>query len=85
MILAFFAYFWTHGGQTLGMRAWRLRLLRADGARLTCSDAALRWLTAWISALPAGLGYLWALVDREGLMWHDRWSGTRVTLVAKDE
>ena len=35
VIWGFFAYFWTHGGQTLGMRAWRLRLVRTDGAAPT--------------------------------------------------
>ena len=40
----FFAWFWTHGGQTLGMRAWRLRLVCQDGGRLGWGNALLRYL-----------------------------------------
>ncbi len=42
----FFAWFWTHGGQTLGMRAWRLRLQRRDGHAIGWWHALLRFLTA---------------------------------------
>ncbi|MFT4045197.1 MAG: RDD family protein [Solimonas sp.] len=48
--LIFFAWFWTHGGQTLGMRAWRLRTQRGDGRALSWSSAAVRYavmLCAW--------------------------------------
>jgi len=40
----FFGWFWTHGGQTLGMRAWRLRAERLDGARMGWGDALRRYL-----------------------------------------
>jgi uncharacterized RDD family membrane protein YckC len=46
----FFAYFWVHGGQTLGMRAWRFRLLRDDGQPLSLGDAGRRLL--WASLAP---------------------------------
>lgn len=45
---AFFGWFWTHGGQTLGMRTWRLRVVRADGARLDWYRALLRYLALLI-------------------------------------
>lgn len=79
----FYAWFWVHGGQTLGMRAWRLRVLRDDGQPLTWGDATRRFLCALLSLLPAGLGFLWSLFDKEGLAWHDRLSGTRLTLVSE--
>ncbi len=41
--LFFFGWFWTHGGQTLGMRAWRLRLTRSDGGAVRWLDAGLRY------------------------------------------
>ena len=47
---AFFAWFWTHGGQTLGMRAWKIRLQREDGRSIDLWQALLRFLTglpAW--------------------------------------
>jgi uncharacterized RDD family membrane protein YckC len=82
-IWAFFAYFWTHGGQTLGMSAWRLRLVRADGGRPRLADALLRLACATLSLAPVGLGLLWALIDRDGLAWHDRWSRTRLVMVKR--
>jgi uncharacterized RDD family membrane protein YckC len=60
------------------MRAWRIRVGRAEGGTLTWRDAGARWLAAWLAALPAGLGFLWGLLDRDRLCWHDRLSGTRL-------
>lgn len=80
---AFFLLFWLKGGQTLGMRSWRLRVVRNDGAPLNGSDAFKRLLCALLSWLPLGLGYLWILIDRDKLAWHDRLSGTRLVLLAK--
>ncbi len=56
VIYLFFAYFWVHGGQTLGMRAWRFRLLRDDGEPLTTADAGRRLL--WSTLVPAPLDQL---------------------------
>jgi uncharacterized RDD family membrane protein YckC len=83
MIIAggFFCGFWTHGGQTLGMRAWRAKLETDDGQAVNWSKAGIRFLAALLSIAPCGMGYLWALVDRDRLTWHDRISGTRVVLI----
>lgn len=78
---AFYCGFWTHGGQTLGLRAWRLRVVRDDGRPLRWQDALKRCVAALLSWLPAGLGFVWAAFDREGLAWHDRLSGTRLEFV----
>jgi uncharacterized RDD family membrane protein YckC len=75
---AFFCGFWVHGGQTLGMRAWRIRVVREDGRPLTWSRAALRFAAALVAALPAGLGLWWGVFDAGKRGWHDRWTGTRV-------
>jgi uncharacterized RDD family membrane protein YckC len=83
VIGGFYAYFWTHGGQTLGMSAWRLRLVRADGGKPRLADALLRLACATVALAPAGLGLLWVLIDRDGLAWHDRWSRTRLVLVTR--
>jgi uncharacterized RDD family membrane protein YckC len=76
--VAFFVWFWTHGGQTLGMRAWRLRIVRNDGQPLELKDALLRYAAALLSWAVCGLGFLWILVDREQLTWHDRISKTKL-------
>ncbi len=75
----YFTGFWTHGGQTLGLRTWRLRLVARDGGPVTWSQATRRFALALISWICFGLGFLWVLVDREKLAWHDRYSGTRLT------
>ncbi|MFO1419122.1 MAG: RDD family protein [Methylotetracoccus sp.] len=76
----FFGWCWTHGGQTLGMRAWSLRLLRTDGGPIDWSVAARRFGGAVVSLACGGLGYLWILIDRRDRAWHDRWSGTAVVI-----
>jgi uncharacterized RDD family membrane protein YckC len=81
LIFLFFAWFWVHGGQTLGMRAWRFKVIRDDGQPLTWSDALKRFLLAILSLLPAGLGLLWSLFEPDNRAWHDRLSGTRLVLV----
>ncbi|MCW4454260.1 RDD family protein [Flavobacterium sp. MXW15] len=74
---------WRRGGQTLGMRPWRLRLTgTGDGAP---SWAALwkRYLMGTLSLLCGGLGFWWALFDRERLTLHDRLSRTRLVRLPK--
>lgn len=81
--LLFFTGFWVWGGQTLGMQAWRLRLLASDGGSVAPAQALLRFACACVSAIPAGLGFLWIIWDPDGLSWHDRWSGTVIELQPK--
>ena len=71
------------GGQTLGMQAWRIKLVAIDGSKLRFSQALLRCLGAAISAGCLGLGYLWKLVDRNNRYWHDYLSGTELELLPK--
>lgn len=74
----FFGWFWTHGGQTLGMRAWRIRVVSDSGAGLTWRQAGRRFTWAAVSWAAAGTGFLWSLIDPQGRTWHDRLSGTRL-------
>lgn len=78
VVAGYFGVCWTRSGQTLGMLAWKIRVLRANGERLRWRDAWLRLAAALLSWMAAGLGYAWLLFDRERLTWHDRLSGTRV-------
>ncbi len=80
VVVLFFCVFWTWRGQTLGMLAWRLRVERSDGGFLTWRDALIRFAGACVSFALLGLGYFWIWIDRDGLAWHDRWSGTRVVV-----
>jgi len=81
--LLFFTWFWTHGGQTLGMRAWRLKVVSTGGGPVRVQSAVIRFFGAILSWVPLGLGYLWILFDSNKLAWHDRLSATRLTLVPK--
>jgi uncharacterized RDD family membrane protein YckC len=74
----YFAWCWTHGGQTLGMRAWRLRIQRRDGGTPRWGEALLRYAGALLSWAALGLGFLWIGIDRERMSWHDRLSATRI-------
>ena len=75
---AYFGWFWTHGGQTLGMRSWRLRLVGDGRNGATWGQALVRFAAAAVSWLVFGVGFLWMLVDSERLTWHDRISATRL-------
>ena len=79
----FYAGFWVRGGQTLGLRSWRLKLVRNDGGPITWMIAFKRFAFAWVSLLCLGLGFLWVIYDRDKLAWHDRWSETRLVLLPK--
>lgn len=77
-----FAYFWLSwraGGQTLGMRPWRIKLRSSDGKPLRFWQMLVRYLVAWISFLVVGLGFFWALIPPQRATWHDLASRTRVT------
>jgi len=54
----FFGWFWTHGGQTLGMRAWRLRAERLDGDNMGWTDALRRYLCGLGLFLPLFAGLI---------------------------
>jgi uncharacterized RDD family membrane protein YckC len=79
----FYAWFWTHGGQTLGMRAWGLRVQRLDGRPITLWQALLRFLAAIPSWAVFGLGFLWLLVDKDHMAVHDRISESVIVRLPK--
>ncbi|MFD2724558.1 RDD family protein [Ignatzschineria indica] len=70
---------------TTGMRAWRLRIQQIDGRPITAQRAILRLLTAIISWIPLGLGFLWVFVSPTRLAWHDKLSGTEIIQLPKKE
>jgi uncharacterized RDD family membrane protein YckC len=77
VIAGYYALNWLRSGQTLGMRAWRLRVV-SDSGRLTWSCVILRACFGLIAWAPAALGVLWLYLDPEHLALHDRLSKTRV-------
>ena len=75
---------WTRSGQTLGMRAWRMRVRTRDGARLDWRHALARFAAALVSIGAAGVGLLWVAFDRDRLSLHDRLSGTVLEMVSPE-
>ena len=74
----FFAWCWTRGGQTLGMRTWKMKLVNEDGSLVSWGSALLRFAIAIISWLVFGLGFLWSLWDKQHRTWHDIASKTKL-------
>jgi uncharacterized RDD family membrane protein YckC len=81
--IGFYGVFWTQRGQTLGMAAWRMQLIRDSGEPLRWADALKRLFAGLLSIVPAGLGFIWMLFDRDRLTWHDRLSHTRPVIRPK--
>lgn len=79
--IVFFAYFWTKSGQTIGMRAWRLKVQTRDGELISWSQAVIRSVTALL-----GLGNLVVLVDfKNKRALQDYLSKTEVVALTKEE
>ena len=72
----FYGWFWTHGGQTLGLRAWNIRVLTTQGQRISWLHAFLRFSYAILSWSVLGLGFFWSLIDVNKRCWHDQLSKT---------
>jgi uncharacterized RDD family membrane protein YckC len=68
---AYYAGSWAAAGQTIGMRAWGLRVARADGRRLGAGAALLRFVVALAGVAAFGIGLWWAWLDPRRRMLHD--------------
>ncbi|WP_285423048.1 MULTISPECIES: RDD family protein [unclassified Pseudomonas] len=82
-LFAFFAKFWTHAGQTLGMQVWGIRVQNADGTGISLWQALLRFVVAIASWLCVGLGFFWSLFDKQKRCWHDLYSETQLVRIPK--
>jgi uncharacterized RDD family membrane protein YckC len=82
LLLAFSAgYFvisWSRGGQTIGMRAWKMRLTMQDGSCLAWPRALLRFFLACVSLVLLGIGFWWSLFDPQRRSLHDIVCDTRM-------
>ncbi len=73
------------GGQTLGMKAWRLILVNEDGKKPSWGQCYLRSLLAPIMLALAGIGYFYALIDKKSRPLHDIISKTRMLQLPKSK
>lgn len=80
---AYFVVSWSRGGQTIGMRAWRLRVVSVQGDRLAWSRASARFAASLLSLLALGIGFAWCLFEADRRGWHDLLAGSRVVRLPK--
>jgi uncharacterized RDD family membrane protein YckC len=73
---SFYNWFWTHNGQTTGLKTWKIRLKTMDGQILTWKHTLIRFLAAILSWALLGFGFLWILVDKNNYALHDYLSKT---------
>jgi uncharacterized RDD family membrane protein YckC len=83
VLFAYFSAFWLRSGQTLAMKTWRIRLVDRNGDRITLRQALLRFFLALFGLMLGGIGFWWALVDRDRQFLHDRIAGTRLVRVPR--
>ena len=77
-VALFFVYFWSRSGQTLGMKAWRLRVQNQDGTLISKKTAAKRLLPTLL-----GLGNLVVILDRQNkLSLQDKLTNTEVVVLS---
>jgi uncharacterized RDD family membrane protein YckC len=75
--ILYFPYFWSHGGSTLGMRPFNLRVVRdSDGGAIGWGTAFLRLIGLWVAGLVFYLGYIWIFIDKRRRGWQDLIAGT---------
>jgi uncharacterized RDD family membrane protein YckC len=72
----YYGWFWTHGGQTLGMKTWKIRIRTHDNEAISWLLALKRFFLAIISWGFVGLGFLWKIIDKNNYTLHDRFSKT---------
>lgn len=76
----YFIWFWRHGGQTLAMKTWRMKIVSKDGSGITLKQASLRFIVALFGIILGGIGIFWAVFDRDKQFLHDRLAGTRIII-----
>lgn len=82
--VAYHWYFWTRrDGQTPGKFALGIRVIKTNGKPIGDIDAVIRAVGYQVSAMLFGLGFIWALFDKNNQTWHDKMGRTYV--VRSDE
>ncbi len=71
-------------GVTLGMRAWRSKLVSEDGSPPSWPQCLLRLIVSIASVGALGLGIAWAIFDKRKRTWHDMAARTLLVRVGKN-
>ncbi|HEY5716547.1 MAG TPA: RDD family protein, partial [Psychromonas sp.] len=78
VVIGFYGYFWTKAGQTIGMKAWRLRVQNSDGSNISFTQSLIRMATSAF-----GLGNLMALFSNH-TAFQDSWAECEVVVLTKE-
>jgi uncharacterized RDD family membrane protein YckC len=78
--VAYFVYFWSsYGkGQTIGMRALNIKVIKTDGSQLDLVGAFIRYIGLVVSIAVVFIGVIWAAFDENKQGWHDKIANTYV-------
>ena len=79
----YFVFSWSRGGQTIGMRAWRVRLVDENRRSPMPARSLLRFALGLVSLLGT-FGFIWCFFDPDRRAWHDVMARTRMIVVQKD-
>lgn len=74
----YFVWQWVNGRQTLGMKAWNIKLTNTDSSMVDWKSASVRFLLALVSLIFFAFGLLWIILDSEKVTFYDRFSQTRL-------
>ena len=80
----YYSHSWLRGGQTIGMKAWRIQLVNLDARPLRLTQCMLRTGMGLFSFALVGMGFWWAMFDKQQRSWHDIASLTKVVFKPKD-
>ncbi len=72
----YFGWSWMHGGQTIGMKLWNIRLVDKEEAALSWLQITLRFIASVVSVLALGIGFCWEYLGKDKQNWPDYFSGT---------
>jgi uncharacterized RDD family membrane protein YckC len=78
VLAAYGCVLWVLRGTTIGGSVLGLHVVRLDGRPVDWSTGIVRALGCFLSAVVAGLGFIWIAFDPEKQAWHDKIAGTVV-------
>lgn len=81
----YFALSWRHGGQTIGMKSWRIKCVDENdiSQAISWKQSMIRFCVAIISWLVVGLGFIWLYLNSQNRTWHDMASSTQLIILPK--
>ena len=76
--LSYYVFSWKRGGQTIGMKAWRIYLVPDHHQKLIFQELIIRFFIAQVSAIAFGAGYLMRFFHPQKRFLHDLLSHTHL-------